>query len=244
MVQCAVACCSGACAWGCGACHCLGVRLRPVSRDASAKADGDRRGAIADDADSTDTGAASIELDAPPARLPRHRHGDSSGIVASAARPGRVAACALPPANQSGTPVFALSDDSGRTWQTYPVSVLSKVSSCAILADTRRPDTFILGHAAFGSDYDDTPAAITTDGGRTWRALSWPPQAQIALGGSALVDGHRIICARRPRPSGGPSGLAMNGDCWMACRGDPVHIPQGLRKLTLVTDRPWLRATT
>ncbi len=160
--------------------------------------------------------------------LPQYRvtdNGGSSGIVASAARLGRVAACALPPANQSGTPVFALSDDGGHTWQTYPVSVLSKVSSCAILANTRRPDIFILGHAAFGTDYDDTPAAITTDGGRTWRALAWPLQAQIALGGSALIDGHLINLRQKTPPF---RCTVRAGDEWRS--GSPCAILSTYRR--------------
>jgi hypothetical protein len=96
------------------------------------------------------------------------------GLVASAARPGRLAGCALPasqPDDAPAHPIFALSDDAGRTWQPYTIPGAPTTRMCLVFADTQQPDTF----AITLHEGDKPPTYITTNAGQTWRTLTPPP---------------------------------------------------------------------
>jgi hypothetical protein len=120
--------------------------------------------------------------------------GGSAKMVVSAARRGRLAGCALPVTRYAATPQFVMSDDGGRTWLTLPIPILGSVGDCAVLADTRRSDTFIIG----AMTKNELGAVITFDAGHSWRVIQTPPQAQVSIsngpgfGGDALVDGRLI----------------------------------------------------
>lgn len=99
------------------------------------------------------------------------------GLVASAARPGRLAGCALPvpqPSDVPAHPIFALSDDAGRTWQPYTIPGALTTRMCLVFADTQQPDTF----AITLHDGDNPPAYITTNAGQIWRILT-PPSGDV-----------------------------------------------------------------
>ncbi len=89
------------------------------------------------------------------------------GLMASAARPGRVAGCGLAarPGN-AAVPTFALSDDAGHTWQTRPITGAQATKICYLFADTQQPDTFV----TVWEGSESSAASVTSDAGRTWRS--------------------------------------------------------------------------
>lgn len=117
------------------------------------------------------------------------------GLVASAARPDRVAGCGLTSRpGISAIPVFALSDDGGRTWQTRPIPGAPAIKACYLFADTQRSDSFAVVWNAASS-----PAlAVTSDAGRTWRSLAIPSGFGFGLGrsGNNLIGGHFFAVVR------------------------------------------------
>lgn len=101
--------------------------------------------------------------------LPGWRVTDLSGVqglVASAAQPGRIAGCALPAGlpPRSAVPTFVLSDDAGKTWQTFSITGAHATNSCTILADTQQRDTFVMDSQGM--------IMITTNAGLTWTSLA------------------------------------------------------------------------
>lgn len=125
----------------------------------------------------------------------------SSGLVASAARNGRLAGCTLPAgmSSPSGVPVFALSDDNGATWRTKAITGAATARSCQVVADTKRPDTFALS--------TDSALLVTTDAGQTWRTLSVPTGYEIASmvsrfgAQTVLVGGSMVMVLRNQQAS-------------------------------------------
>jgi hypothetical protein len=115
-------------------------------------------------------------------------------MVASVARPGRIAGCALPSTGYAANPQFVLSDDGGRAWLTLPIPILGEILDCMVLADTRRPDTFIIGAMI----KNELAAVVTLDAGHTWRFIQTPSQAQVFIsnspgfGGNVLADGRLV----------------------------------------------------
>lgn len=107
------------------------------------------------------------------------------GLVASAARPGRVIGCAMstPIYKPATPPTFVLSEDSGKTWQTRTVPNLPPAKGCDVFADTLQPDTFAMLPYTFGS-----ALYFTLDAGMSWQTLPLPTLAvPIGLTGGQLV---------------------------------------------------------
>lgn len=116
----------------------------------------------------------------------------ASGLVASFARPGRVAGCALPAGPQlAGKPLFVLSDDAGHTWRMYPISGAPATVQCTVLADTRQPDTFVVDLSLVS--HPDV-VYLTTDAGHTWQTLQADASHYVQTYGDTaqLVAGHLI----------------------------------------------------
>lgn len=91
------------------------------------------------------------------------------GLVSSPTKPGRAAACLLPPSPATtAVPRFALTDDMGAYWRIVAIPDAPPTLSCAITADSVQPDTFIL------SDDNGFVAYVTTDAGRSWRRVTAP----------------------------------------------------------------------
>lgn len=112
--------------------------------------------------------------------------GPSQGLVASLAKPDRIAGCALPVGVlQASIPVFMLSDTAGQTWQTHAIPGMGEVQECIIAADSQRADTFIV---TGGGGVDDSYLEVTEDAGQTWRALPSSP----AVGYPSLVGGRLL----------------------------------------------------
>ncbi len=112
-----------------------------------------------------------------------------TGLVASGAKPGRLAGCALPAGLYTrANPSFVISDDAGRTWQTRNIPSAEPMDTCLLLADTQEPDTFALGSG------DASELRVTKDAGHTWFRLAAPSGQVIPIvsGRLALVAGHLI----------------------------------------------------
>jgi photosystem II stability/assembly factor-like uncharacterized protein len=99
-------------------------------------------------------------------------------LVTSAAKPGRVAACALPPHGWpvSVAPVFVRSDDGGRTWQHQAVPPVGAVWRCDLTSDPLDPDMYAMSviHIIDGKAQGPDEIAVTHDAGRTWRLEAMP----------------------------------------------------------------------
>lgn len=122
---------------------------------------------------------------------------DSTGensIAATPARPGRLAACALPAGVTHGRPVFLLSDNGGSAWQSRAIpDVGAHWQTCLTLADAQLANTFAVevGEAG-GSNGGVSLVELTTNAGQTWRVLPPPSGYQVtvyAQGETTLVDG-------------------------------------------------------
>jgi hypothetical protein len=110
--------------------------------------------------------------------------GPSQGLVASLAKPNRIAGCALSAgALRASIPVFMLSDTAGQTWQTHAIPGMGEARQCIIAADSQRPDTFIV--TGYGSD---SYLEVTEDAGQTWRALPGSP----SVGYPSLIGGRLL----------------------------------------------------
>ena len=111
------------------------------------------------------------------------------GLVASAARPGRIAGCGLAaPAGKAAIPTFVFSDDSGRTWHISPIKGAQATKGCYLFADTQQPDTFA---AVTELDSGSVSLAVTNDVGRTWHRLAIPTEFGFGMdpAGNHLVGG-------------------------------------------------------
>jgi hypothetical protein len=100
-------------------------------------------------------------------------------LLTSAAKPGRVAACALPPHSWPVmvAPQFVLSDDGGRTWEQRALPLVGSVWGCDLAIDPRDPDTYALSaiHINDGKATGPDATVMTHDAGRTWRLEAMPP---------------------------------------------------------------------
>jgi photosystem II stability/assembly factor-like uncharacterized protein len=99
-------------------------------------------------------------------------------LVTSAAKPDRVAACALPPHSWPVmvAPQFVLSEDGGRTWEQQAVSLVGSVWGCDLAGDPLDPDTYALSaiHIIDGKAMGPDAIVVTHDAGRTWRLEATP----------------------------------------------------------------------
>jgi BNR/Asp-box repeat len=99
-------------------------------------------------------------------------------LVTSAAKPSRVAACALPPHPWPVmvAPQFVLSDDGGRTWQQYDVPLAGSVWGCDLAGDLLDPDMYTISvtHIFDGRASEPDVNLVTHDAGHTWRLGSAP----------------------------------------------------------------------
>lgn len=147
----------------------------------------------------TGTSTVPYTASAPPgwsAVLPLRRFsfGGAQGFAVSAARPDRLIGCGTLGAGTDGWPypTLAISDDGGQTWQESDIQAIGMISDCAIVVDQRQPDTIVVG------DTEAKRLAVTTDAGKTWRALHLPSGMglRFAQGGGyagpTLVNGHLI----------------------------------------------------
>ena len=117
-----------------------------------------------------------------------------NSMAVSPARPNRLAACALPNTSSGAQPVFLLSDDEGRTWQSHALSGIgAHWQTCFTLADAELPNTFALAVGdPGGPNGGASQVELTTDAGQTWRVAQTPPGDPIAVyahGETTLVDG-------------------------------------------------------
>ncbi len=146
--------------------------------------------------------------------------------VASAARPGRLAGCMLPIGyNTAEAPRFALSNDAGLHWNVRAIPGIPATTTCWLLADTIRPDTFILHARA---------TLVTTDTGQHWRQLSAP--CGNSIDPFALVNGRLLagICSygsdlslsRLAITTLTPTGKQVNG-AWVTVNTDSLDIAIG-----------------
>lgn len=113
------------------------------------------------------------------------------GLVASAARPGRLVGCALPAGGwfPRGVPAFVLSDDGGLTWRAYPIPGAPSSESCTVLADTQQADTFLIW-LPVGAIF------FTLDAGVSWHSLDLPPGTVPHP--YSLVAGHLLAATTTP----------------------------------------------
>lgn len=114
------------------------------------------------------------------------------GLVASAARPGRLAGCALPAGGwfPRGVPAFVLSDDDGFTWRAYPIPGAPSSDGCVVLADTQQADSFLIWLPSGGATF------FTLDAGVSWHSLDLPPGAVSHP--YSLVAGHLLAATTTP----------------------------------------------
>jgi len=100
--------------------------------------------------------------------------GHFNTLVTSAAKPGRVAACGLPPHSwpQNVAPMFVVSDDGGRTWQQRALPLAGSVWECDLNGDLLDPDAYALGVRRISQGAVDGQGEmfITQDAGRTWQS--------------------------------------------------------------------------
>ncbi|MGO8948160.1 MAG: WD40/YVTN/BNR-like repeat-containing protein [Ktedonobacterales bacterium] len=134
-------------------------------------------------------------------------------LVQSAVRPGRIAACALPPRPWPVTavPVLVLSDDGGRTWQQRPIHLAGSVWECDLQEDILNPDTYAvsLAHIIDGKSNGDDETLVTYNAGRTWQRAVLPASMEYS-------------CAGLPRQLAMPSWIQADPctvDPW-----DPNHL--------------------
>jgi hypothetical protein len=104
--------------------------------------------------------------------------GHVNTLVTSAAKPSRVAACALPPHPWPVmvAPQFALSDDGGRTWQLHDLPLAGSVWECFLAGDLVDPDIYTVSvtHSIDGKASEPDVNLVTHDAGQTWRLGSAP----------------------------------------------------------------------
>ncbi|HZC07293.1 MAG TPA: zf-HC2 domain-containing protein, partial [Ktedonobacterales bacterium] len=125
--------------------------------------------------------------------LPTRRFG-AHGFAVSAAAPGRLIGCGVSSAGTDAWPypALAISDDGGHTWHESDIQAIGSVTECDVVVDQIHPDTIIVG------DVQPSQFAVTTDAGRTWRALTLPAGMRMNFSGGAgyqaatLVNGHLI----------------------------------------------------
>lgn len=110
------------------------------------------------------------------------------GLVASEARPGRLAGCALATGapNSPSVPTFVLSDDAGQTWQVRHIRGALPNTVCRVSADTMQPDTFAIESQGSGNG-EPNQTFITTDAGQTWQTVDPGCSGPVFL--TALVAG-------------------------------------------------------
>lgn len=122
------------------------------------------------------------------------------GLVASAARPGRLAGCALPAASSDNVvPAFVLSDDGGLTWRAFPIPGAPATDMCVVLADTQQADTFLVSILPPSSN---GVALFTVDAGVTWHKLAVPPGSDTQVWPYySLVAGHLLAATMTPQES-------------------------------------------
>jgi hypothetical protein len=166
--------------------------------------------------------------------------GDSTvlGLAVSAARPSRLAGCALPVYAHSGTkpdfqPVFLLSDDQGRSWQKRHIIGAPKAQGCQLFADPQQPDTFVV--VATRSNASPPFAAITTNAGHSWRVISPPIQNAVIdtrFQQGALVAGYFFAgvntqpssLTERRTPTGAWQIIAQSSSPLVVAPSDPNRI--------------------
>jgi len=99
-------------------------------------------------------------------------------LLTSAAKPGRVAACASPPHPWPVmvAPQFVLSDDGGRTWEQHDLPFAGSVWECFLTGDLVDPDVYTISvtHIIEGKATDLDVNLVTHDAGHTWRLGSAP----------------------------------------------------------------------
>jgi len=104
--------------------------------------------------------------------------GHFNTLLTSATKPGRVAACALPPHSWPvmAPPQFVLSDDGGRTWQQHDLPLAGSVWECFLAADFLDPDMYTISvtHIFDGKASQPDVNLVTHDAGHTWRLGSAP----------------------------------------------------------------------
>lgn len=112
------------------------------------------------------------------------------GLVASAAKPGRLVGCAQTASSNRllaprSLPVLMMSDDAGRTWQSYTISGARPVDSCSVVADTQQPDTFAV--TTVGDAQEGVVVRVTVDAGRSWHIIQTAEHAFGLVGGRLLA---------------------------------------------------------
>ena len=130
----------------------------------------------------------------------------ANGMAVSHARLAQLAACALPVNPSGGRPVFLLSNDGGRTWQSHAIlGGASHWQTCFMLADAQLANTFALeiGSEA-GPNGGISQVELTTNAGRTWRVVAPPPGFQVgiyATGETTLDDGTLLAVLASQSPT-------------------------------------------
>lgn len=105
-------------------------------------------------------------------------------LMTSAAKPGRVAACALPPHPwpAMAAPVFVVSDDGGRTWQRRAIPLAGSVWECFLRGDILNPDTYAASmvYIKDGKAGGPDETLVTQDAGRTWHLGAMPASMEYS----------------------------------------------------------------